>query len=328
MECPGWATATFDADGARAIETGGVADLVTGAPIAATTRFRWFSVTKVVTALAILRAVEGGRLGLEDDVRERLPWFRPRARVTPRHLLSHASGLADPISFGWVHPPGRPRRSDAELTRATFARYARLRSAPGAIARYTNLGYLVLGELLEVVEGDYARAAQDVLSRAGATTASFTVGPSARGHEPLRSARTAAMAVIFGRRTPRLVAYARAGWVGLTPFELEGRAYGGLIGSIEDLVALGRALLVSDVVVSDASLRAMRRRVATGPRGAHGLSLWHHQDGWVGHGGEAGGYRAEVHVDPRRGVGVAVLTNAGTAATGAKVEELKRLTGA
>lgn len=322
-EAPGWAKATFDADGPTSIETIGFADLRTRAPIERGTRFRWFSTTKLVTAVAALRLVEAGRLGLDDDARDRLDWFRPRERVTVRHLLSHASGLADPNATGWVQPPGRKLRSPSELTRALVARHRRLRSRPGEVARYTNLGYLVLGELIEAIEGSYEAAAREVLARAGARTASFEVAPTARGHEALRSARTAVMALLFHRRTPGLVAYVTDGWVGLTPFEIEGRAYGGLVGSIEDLALLGRALLAPGVLLEAETLGAMRTRTSRGPRGEHGLGFWFHGDGWVGHGGEAGGYRAEVHLSPEGDRGVAVLVNAGAAPSGRVVEALK-----
>ncbi|MCA9607862.1 MAG: beta-lactamase family protein [Myxococcales bacterium] len=322
-EAPGWAKATFDADGPTFVETIGFADLRTRAPIEPTTRFRWFSTTKLVTAVATLRLVEAGRLGLDDDVRDRLEWFRPTARVTVRHLLSHASGLADPNATGWVQPPGWALRSPCELTRSLFARHRRLRSRPGDVAHYTNLGYLVLGELVGAIEGSYEAAALEVLARAGARTASFDPAETARGHEALRSARTLVMAALFNARTPGLVAYVADGWVGLTPFEIEGRAYGGLVGSIEDLVALGRGLLVPGVLLESDTLAAMRTRTSRGPRGEHGLGFWFHGDGWVGHGGEAGGYRAEVHLSPEGDRGVAVLVNAGDAPSGRVVEALK-----
>ncbi len=111
--------------------------------------------------------------------------------------------------------------------------------------------------------------------------------------------------------------------MGLTPFEIEGRAYGGLVGSIEDLVALGRALITPGVLLERETLDAMATRTARGPRGEHGLGFWFHADGWIGHGGEAGGYRAELHVAPTRDRGVAVLVNAGDAPSGEIVEALK-----
>jgi len=320
---PGWAIATFDASGVRRLWIAGQAHLPSATSVTPETRFRWFSVTKLVTAAAVMKAREQAQLDLDEDVRDRLPWFRPRARVTVRHLLSHASGLANPSALGWVHPPGSALRSDAVLVRETYDKYPRLRSSPGAIATYTNLGYLVLGELLAQVHGAYADAALPMLEAAGAR-ANFDERAAATGHETLRSIRTLAMAVLFNRRTPGLVAYVRDGWVGMTEVTLEGRAYGGLLGSIDDLVGLGRAFLVPDVMLSKRSLTAMARLTASGPRGNYGLGFWHHGDGWIGHGGEAGGYRAELHLHPERSVGMAMLANGGVASTAAMINALKR----
>jgi len=321
---PGWATARFDGDRAR-VEVTGRADLRAGDAVDPSTRFRWFSVTKLVTAACVLRLVEAGRLGLDDDARRHLPWFDPAARVTVRHLLSHASGLANPNALPWVHPPGGPTRSPARLTRALWSRHRRLRAPPGVEARYSNLGYLVLGELVAALDGSFEDAALALLRDAGARTASFDPRPAARGHEALRSARSAVMAALFARKTPRLVAYAREGWIGLTPFVLEGRAYGGLVGSIEDLAALGRALIEPGVILSRRALDAMARPHARGDGETYGLAFYFHPVGWLGHGGAAGGYRADLFLDPSRRRGVAILANAGDAAMG---EALLRLTGA
>jgi CubicO group peptidase (beta-lactamase class C family) len=131
------------------------------------------------------------------------------------------------------------------------------------------------------------------------------------------------MAVLFGRRTPGLVEYVRQGWVGLTPFEIEGRAYGGLVGSLDDLVGLGRAFLSPGGVLSADSIRAMTRAPSPGAAATHGLGFFLDGDGWVGHTGEAGGYRAELRIHPSRGIGIAALANSGTATTGEVVHHLK-----
>ena len=65
------------------------------------TAFQACSISKPVTALAALRLVQAGRLGLDDDVNDRLTRWRLPAngawqpRVTLRHLLSHSAGLTE-----------------------------------------------------------------------------------------------------------------------------------------------------------------------------------------------------------------------------------------
>jgi CubicO group peptidase (beta-lactamase class C family) len=68
--------------------------------------------TKIVTATAVMQLAERGKLGLDTKVREYLPEF-PGDAATVRHLLSHSSGLANPIPVRWGAPGGRrtPRRA-------------------------------------------------------------------------------------------------------------------------------------------------------------------------------------------------------------------------
>lgn len=298
------------------------------------TRLRWFSVTKVATATAVMRLADEGRLDLAAPVAELLPWFgSDRGDVRVWHLLSHSAGLTERLPTAWVHPPGAPRRTPAELTRALVERQPspRHRAAPGRVGRYTNLAYLVLGEIISEIAGEpFAKyLARRLLEPAGLTSTSFDPACAAIGHESLVSPRTAVMAALFAPRTARLVRYVRRGWVGLEPFELEGEAYGGLVGSLTDLIRLGRLHLCDGQlegvrILEPRSARVMRQPAASGPEGRFGLGFWLYGDGWVGHPGEAGGFRAALLLHPRRGVGIAVLANSGVARIERVVRKLTR----
>lgn len=318
---PGWAAATFGLDRTGERITTGVSDLVTAMPVTMETRFRWFSVTKLVTAAAVLCLVEDGDLDLDAPVVSHLPWFQPRPprpAITARHLLSHASGLADPLAIGWVHPPGDPLRAPGELTQQTFQRYRDLKNKPGDRARYSNLGYLVLGELVAALSGEPFEVfvARRILGLLGTERTNFSAGDAATGHESLIAIRSAAM-MVFVPRARRLVRYARGGWVGLHPFTIEGQSYGGLVGSLGDLVRFGRCLLAAGAIdgrrlLDPESVRAMHQRHAAGPDGTFGLGF-QLRGGWAFHAGEAGGFRALLQLHPERGVGIAVLANNGAA---------------
>jgi CubicO group peptidase (beta-lactamase class C family) len=103
---PGLSAALVTGDRVRWVRGFGVADLASGAPVGAETVFLWFSMTKIVTATAVLRLVERGAIDLDSPVDEVFPPFtvvrQPRP-VTVRHLLSHSSGLANPVPVRWVH---------------------------------------------------------------------------------------------------------------------------------------------------------------------------------------------------------------------------------
>lgn len=136
--------------------------------------FRIASETKVLTALAILRQVEKGRLDLDDDAEKHLGGLKLRPRrsqpVTVRQLLQHAGGVSS-ISMagsavGWDQP--LPRLSEA-LAVDTPRRERR----PGVVTAYTNGSYTLLGRILETATGlDYHAAMQaEVFEPMGLTDA-------------------------------------------------------------------------------------------------------------------------------------------------------------
>jgi CubicO group peptidase (beta-lactamase class C family) len=144
-----------------------VADLGTGRPVTPDTTFLWCSMTKIVTATATMLLADRGKLDLDAPVIEHVSELRmlhpPAERITARHLLSHSSGLANPVPIRWVRPAtGSPPESRAFLHRL-IRRHRGLRFVPGERAADTNLGYLVLGEVIASCAGrpfaDFVRGA-------------------------------------------------------------------------------------------------------------------------------------------------------------------------
>jgi CubicO group peptidase (beta-lactamase class C family) len=107
------------------------------------------SLTKVVgTTSAMMRLVGEGRVELDSPVQRYLPqWTVPGAeRVTIRHLLLHTSGLR-------AHRPLYTETSDAASARALV--YATpLDTVPGARTLYSDLGIILLGDVIERVTGE------------------------------------------------------------------------------------------------------------------------------------------------------------------------------
>ena len=132
------------------------------AQIAATpdTVYHWWSMTKIVTAIAVLQLSERGRLDLDASVADYLPWFDVQygsgggAAVTVRHLLNHSSGLPDPMPamIGWMHYADE-LVDQTDLIRRHLPQFNKLQSSPGTKSAYTNLGYMVLGAIVEEVSG-------------------------------------------------------------------------------------------------------------------------------------------------------------------------------
>ncbi len=160
---PGLAVALTDRENLLRVSAYGYADLARGAPVTPETLFETGSDGKAFTALALLRQVEAGRVDLHAPVSDYLPWFHVPSRyapITAHHLLSHSAGLIYGTDFA---PDGR---YEVWALRETEAPYP-----PGEHYYYSNVGYKVLGLLLEQVAGEsYGAIVQrDILDPLGMT---------------------------------------------------------------------------------------------------------------------------------------------------------------
>jgi CubicO group peptidase (beta-lactamase class C family) len=139
----------------------GTAD-ASGRPVTATTPFVIGSLSKSITALAVMQLVDDGRVDLDSPARLYLPEFRvadaaAADRITVRELLTHTSGLSTAVGIAPLTTP--PTTLDARVRDLATAQ---LVSEPGTRYAYSNANYLVLGRLIEVVSGEpfgaYVRA--------------------------------------------------------------------------------------------------------------------------------------------------------------------------
>ncbi len=123
----------------------GYANLKTKTPVQGDTIFRLASVTKPLTAVAALNLVEAGRLDLDKEVQEYVPYFpKKRWPLTARHLIGHMGGIRD------------YRESELHLTTHHTTRQAieifmesDLIAQPGTAKRYSSYGYDLLGGVIE-----------------------------------------------------------------------------------------------------------------------------------------------------------------------------------
>jgi CubicO group peptidase (beta-lactamase class C family) len=307
-----------------ATSTAGVSDLASGTGMSADGACNWFSMTKIATATAAMMLAERGRLDLDAPVRHYLGDIWP-ARFAParvRHLLSHSSGLRNPLPIRWVHGAGEPRPEPRAWLTRLLARQRAPRFEPGTRAAYTNVGYLALGEVIATAAGrSYESFVTDeILRPLGMTHTAFAWNdlpaqtPRVGGHQRLPSILTPAL----GRLLPRTLIGSRTGkFVALGSFELDGAAYGGLIGSVIDAARLV-ALHCNDGTVGETSLLSARSVDAMATITTRGkpydLGLgWfrpHNDHGpRVEHFGGGMGFWNILRIDAKAGRGVAVMSN-------------------
>lgn len=128
----------------------GQADTKNNLPNTVDTRFQIASVSKTLTATAIMLLVERGTLNLQAPISAYLPNL-PSAwsRVTVEQLLAHTSGIPDYLTFDEF--ADRLNLTPDEVIRVA-ASYP-LDFEPGREYEYSNTGYVLLGKIIETVSG-------------------------------------------------------------------------------------------------------------------------------------------------------------------------------
>ena len=136
---PGLTLGLADREGNIATAAYGLSDIKLKTPVTREHLFQIGSISKSFVALVLLALREEGKLDLHRPILEYLPWLRIRssfAPITAHHLLTHTSGLPN---AGLAVP-----RADGDDLVPTYA--------PGKRFYYSNLGYVILGHLIEVLD--------------------------------------------------------------------------------------------------------------------------------------------------------------------------------
>lgn len=178
-QVPGAAVALVD-DGEMVWAEGfGIAEVATGRPVRADTMFQAGSLSKSVTAWAVLYLAAEGVIDLDAPVEEQVDgWSLPdspydTSGVTPRRLLAHTSGL--PFAIG-ATPLSPARFRSGEVDQEAFT----LVQEPGSGFIYSNPGYALLALLVEDTSGDdFASVlAERVLQPLGMEDSTFALDAS------------------------------------------------------------------------------------------------------------------------------------------------------
>lgn len=130
----------------------GVADRESGRMVQQNTLFDIGSMNKTFTAIVLKQLAAEGQLELSDPLNQYINGFSdPRAhQITLAHLLEHRSGFGDYHTPGYFELPLNERRLQAIVERA---KDMTLEFDPGTDEAYSNLGYVILGDVIEKVTG-------------------------------------------------------------------------------------------------------------------------------------------------------------------------------
>jgi CubicO group peptidase (beta-lactamase class C family) len=283
---PGLAAAVVNAGGRAEVVTGGLADVRARRPVTVSTTFLWFSMTKIATATAAMMLANRGAVDPDVPVIEHVPELRvlhgPGSLITARHLLSHSSGLANPPPVRWVRPAGAPPPDAREFLARLLQRHRRLRFRPGQAAAYSNLGYLVLGELIAACAGqpccEFIR--RELLAPLGMSRTGFEHAQApadmATGYWRLPPGGQTALRLLL---PPGIVGQRAGGLVAFRPFYVNGPPCGGLVGDVQDAARvlalhLGDGAAGGRRLLSAESTAAMRTLTIKGTKLTTGLGCW------------------------------------------------------
>ncbi len=224
-----------------------------------TTRYPIASITKQLTAVLVLQAVERGEIELEAPITAYLPDYPedPGERISVRSLLSHTSGLPEPPvelylqdlkedqDLGWIvatHGAGKPTfEVDTDFA-------------------YSNTDYFLLGAILEQVSG---LSYEELLER--------------EILEPLGMENTG-LARREGELTQAVRDYASAdgAWVAAPPFRWSNwQSAGGLYSTVGDLSRWNRALFEHELLSPETTALMLTPRTDVGSTGNYvALGSW------------------------------------------------------
>lgn len=135
---PGMTLALASRDGVVRVSQYGFADLKSTQRVGPQTLFEIGSISKSFVGVAILQAAEEGKIDLHKPITSYLPWLKIESAfppITAHHLLTHSAGL-----------------SGVPLLMRVAAKTLRTGWAPGTRFLYSNIGYVLLGFLLEAVD--------------------------------------------------------------------------------------------------------------------------------------------------------------------------------
>ncbi|HSS22951.1 MAG TPA: serine hydrolase domain-containing protein [Mycobacterium sp.] len=307
-EVPGAALGVWAEGQEIAAAAHGVLNAETGVRATADSLFQIGSVTKVWTTTMIMQLIDEGRLSLDTTVAEILPGIRlgrddGSAEIRIRHLLTHTSGVDGDIFTNTGRGDDCIERYAGEL-----AETARI-FPPGAAFSYCNSGFVLLGRIIEVLDGRI-----------------WDVSLRKRLTGPLGLTRTVTLpeeAIRYRTATGHREHPRQNQPVSVWGLPRSAGPAGGITAGVQDMLAFARLHLDGGVtqdgtrLLSQASAEAMQQQRAEIPglgnsAAAIGLGwMLHRWDGRriLGHDGGTIGQTAYLRIDPEARVAACLLTN-------------------
>ena len=275
----------------------GQASLEHGVRITRSTRFYMASVSKQVTALAVLLAAELQHLRIDDPIRRTVPELPAyMSDVTIRHLLTHTGGVRDFFSVGFLQGLSAEHSYSESDVLGIVGRQRALNFSPGSDFLYSNSGYVLLAIAI-------ARATGTRLDEFARKAIFRPLGMDASHFQHDHGAVVPDKAFGYEKRDGQ--------WrVANSMLDVVGD--GGMYASLDDMLAWTKNLLSPRLGAPAIGLMQTPAVLRSGGSTGYGMGLAigvHRGLKTLQHGGDSAGYHTHLLVYPSNSLGVVILSN-------------------
>jgi CubicO group peptidase (beta-lactamase class C family) len=319
-DIPGIQYVIVDSTGILLEYYGGFADIKNRLLISSGTTMMAYSMTKTFTAVAVIQLAEQNILSLDDPVIKYLPEIPYGDKITIRHLLNHTSGIPNPIPLRWVHLAAKHNEYDEDLElHNILAENDELCFEPGEKYAYSNIGYWLLGKVIERSSGEpypeYMRA--HIFNRLGLTDSelSFQI-PDTLNHAKGYLRKYSLFNLIkWFLIDDELIGEYEDGWLHINNHYLNGPAFGGLIGAARNIGIFLQDQLRSHSVLLSSEYKELfyTRQNDNAGDPIEMTPGWHigelDQVRYYFKEGGGGGNHSEMRIYPSYGIGSVIMVN-------------------
>ena len=297
----------------------GLSNIEKGDALSSSHTMAAFSMTKTLTTIAVLQLVEHNKINLDDYVSDYIkhPYS---SDISIRHLLSHTSGIPNPVPLKWVHLTSKHGGFDETLA---FTKVLNENpdsdTKPGTEYSYSNIGYWLLGKVIEEVSGntysDYVSKNIFEVLELSSNEIGFLIeneNNHAKGYLKKWSLMN-----LFGRFfiDGNVLGEYEGSWLHINNVYLNGPSFGGAIGSATAFAKILQDLLSEQsklIGIKSKQLLYSQQKTNTGKN--IDMTLGWHIDKLNGvtyyykEGGGAG-FHSEMRIYPDNGLASVIMTN-------------------
>ncbi len=301
---PGGLTGIWTPDGDWVVAKG-EANVETGLPMKTTDIFHIGSITKTFTATLVLQLVDDGKVNLEDKLEKYVPDFPNSDRVTIRQLLTHTSGIPewaadDELREEVVNEPGKDWTVEKMIE---IVGQQPLLFEPGTDHSYSNIGYFLLGAVIEKASGKSVeenikeRIAEPLnLKNTFLPDGPTFKGETVHGYEELDGK----IVDTTGTKLAEIINYDLA------------YTAGGMVSTLDDLKIWAKALGTGELLSEELHKEQMPKDLKAPPgstvKSGYGMGVGQ-GDVWLGHAGAIVGFIANMQYYPEKDATIVTFFN-------------------